>query len=100
MTLDVFHCLVITVPYHYVADWRKYLVKMQHTNGRGNIDAIDRVGVATDSNLAKGILFVYPQKLPESVQLRLRRIINGIRTSQGGIGVVDQTPSLERDSIL
>ena len=62
MTLDVFHCLVITVPYHYVADWRKYLVWMQHTNGRGNIDAIDRVGVATDSNLAKVILFCLSTK--------------------------------------
>src|SRR5579863_2010045 len=96
ITLDVSHCLAIVVPYHYVADGRKYHGQTQHLHSCRNIDALDRVGIAMDRNLGKRIHFVFPQALPELLQFRHSQ---STRSSQRRIGVVSQTPSLEREVI-
>jgi hypothetical protein len=63
---------------------------MENLHSCRNIDALDRVGIATDRILAKRIHFVKPQTLPELPQVDYSRLVRSSR----GIGFVVQTLSL------
>jgi hypothetical protein len=89
IALDGFHCLTIFLPYHYVADGRKYRGYTQHLYSWRNINALDRVRIATDRIRAKKILFVLPQTFPES--------FHDLQALGTGLGIA-QPPSLRRES--
>ena len=89
--LNVIHCLNIFVPYHHVADVRDYRGYGQHPHSRQNIDALERVAIARDRNLAHRSHPVLPQTLPEFLQfLHIRTT----RTNLRGIRATGRTQSL------